>query len=119
MCKVQTCPALGETAATDKKSSPAPSARRENRRKHTSTQQCRESETSSCEIELNRQASVNFSECVIAFFEEIINAKNLPHRRDRRVWIVPPSWKPPAPSPCEARAGRGPGRGAPSIELAR
>src|SRR5437879_1192777 len=27
--------------------------------------------------------------------------------------------RPPAPSPCEARAGRGPGRGAPSIELAR
>src|SRR5437773_12440080 len=36
-----------------------------------------------------------------------------------RIWIVPPSWKPPAPSPCEARAGRGLERGAPSIELAR
>ena len=33
-----------------------------------------------------------------------------------RIWIVPPSWKPPAPSPCEARAGRGLGRGARSIE---
>src|SRR5213594_3004351 len=36
-----------------------------------------------------------------------------------RTWKPPPSRKPPAPSPCEARAGRGPGRGAPSIELAR
>src|SRR5207248_10219474 len=35
-----------------------------------------------------------------------------------RIWIVPPSWKPPASSPCEARGGRGLGRGGPSIELA-
>jgi len=33
--------------------------------------------------------------------------------------LLPPSWKAPAPSPCEARAGRGLGRGASSIELAR
>src|SRR5437773_6813840 len=38
-----------------------------------------------------------------------------------RAWSVsqPPSWKPPAPSPRGGRAGRGLGRGAPSIELAR
>src|SRR5439155_25667872 len=36
----------------------------------------------------------------------------------RRTWTPPPSWKPTAPSPCEARAGRGLGRGAPSIGLA-
>src|SRR5947209_12897313 len=36
-----------------------------------------------------------------------------------RIWILPPLWKPPAPSPCEARAGRGQGRGARSIELWR
>src|SRR5437763_15762855 len=40
-------------------------------------------------------------------------------KAEGRIWIVRPSWKPPAPSPCEARAGRGLGRGAPSIELAR
>src|SRR2546426_9182718 len=34
-----------------------------------------------------------------------------------RISIPPPSWKPPAPSPCEARAGRGLGRGAPSIRI--
>src|SRR5438094_8452121 len=36
-----------------------------------------------------------------------------------RIWKPPPSWKPLAPSPCEARAGRGLGRGVPSIDLAR
>src|SRR2546427_548339 len=45
--------------------------------------------------------------------------KSTPPAQPRADWIVPPSWKPPAPSPCEARAGRGLGRGAPSIELAR
>src|SRR5216117_1977315 len=49
------------------------------------------------------------------------NSKGIERRRapKGRIWIPPPSWKPPTHSPCEARAGRGLGRGAPSIELAR
>src|SRR5437764_4060559 len=40
-------------------------------------------------------------------------------RHDGRILIHPPLLKSPAPSLCEARAGRGLGRGARSIELSR
>src|SRR5437762_9478911 len=45
----------------------------------------------------------------------IFDSSGLRRQTSQNGPIWTPSWKPPAPSPCEARAGRG----APSIELAR